>query len=94
MLEPDMTATQTRETDLYAPIKRFLEEQNYVVKGEIGNVDVVGCRADEPPVLIELKTAFSLTLFHQAIDRLALSDTVYIAVPLSLIHISEPTRPY
>ena len=76
-----MTATQTRETDLYAPIKRFLEEQNYVVKGEIGNVDVVGCRADEPPVLIELKTAFSLTLFHQAIDRLALSDTVYIAVP-------------
>lgn len=67
------------ETDLYAPIKQFLQAQGYVVKGEIGAVDVVGCRGDEPPVLIELKTSFSLSLFHQAIDRLAVSDLVYIA---------------
>ncbi len=76
-----MTATQTRETDLYAPIKQFLVGQGYEVKGEVGNVDVVACRADEPPVLIELKTAFSLTLFHQAIERMSVSDAVYIAVP-------------
>lgn len=76
-----MTATPARETDLYEPIKRLLEGQGYEVKGEIGKVDVVGCRGDEVPVLVELKTAFSLSLFHQAIDRLALSEIVYIAVP-------------
>ena len=74
-------STQTRETDLYMPIKRFLEQQGYEVKGEIGAVDVVACRGDGAPVLIELKTAFSLALFHQAVDRLTLSDAVYIAVP-------------
>jgi hypothetical protein len=33
-------------------------------------------------VIVELKLAFSLTLFHQGIDRLTLSDQVYLAVPL------------
>jgi hypothetical protein len=70
-----------RETDLYEPIKKFLQGQGYVVKGEIGAVDVVGCRGDEAPVLVELKTAFSLSLFHQAMERLAVSDLIYIAVP-------------
>lgn len=51
------------------------------MKGEIGAVDVVGCRGDEPPFLVELKTSFSLSLFHQAIDRLVVSDFVYIATP-------------
>lgn len=76
-----MASTPARETDLYEPIKRFLETQGYDVKGEIGKVDVVGCRGDDPPVLVELKTSFSLSLFHQAIDRLVVSDVVYIAVP-------------
>lgn len=76
-----MATIPARETDLYDPIKRFLEGQGYEVKGEIGKVDVVACRGDETPVLIELKTAFSLSLFHQAIDRLSVSEIVYIAVP-------------
>ncbi|MEL6414815.1 MAG: DUF2161 family putative PD-(D/E)XK-type phosphodiesterase [Pseudomonadota bacterium] len=70
-----------RETDLYEPVKRFLEGQGYAVKGEIGAVDVVACRGDETPVLVELKTTFSLSLFHQAIERLAVSELIYIAVP-------------
>ena len=74
-------SSKPRETELYAPIKRYLENQDYEVKGEVGKVDGVACRSGEAPVLIELKTAFSLTLFHQAIDRLTLSDSVYIAVP-------------
>ena len=57
------------------------QHKTYVVKGEIGAVDVVGCRGDEAPVLVELKTSFSLSLFHQAIDRLAVSDLIYIAAP-------------
>ncbi len=69
------------ETELYAPIKSFLEGQGYTVKGEIGSVDVMAVRGEEPPVLIEMKTAFSLALFHQGIARQSMSDTVYIAVP-------------
>lgn len=71
-----------RETDLYQPIKRFLEQQGYEVKAEIGAADVVGIRGDEPPLIIETKTGFSLSLFHQGIERQAITDLVYIAVPL------------
>ena len=71
-----------RETDLYEPIKRFLERQGYEVKAEIGAADVVGVRGDEPPLIVETKTAFSLSLFHQGTERQALTERVYIAVPI------------
>jgi hypothetical protein len=70
-----------RETDLYLPVKRFLEAQGYGVKGEIRECDVVGVRADEPPVIVELKTSFSLQLVLQGIDRQAITDGVYLAFP-------------
>ncbi|MEL6287429.1 MAG: DUF2161 family putative PD-(D/E)XK-type phosphodiesterase [Planctomycetota bacterium] len=76
-----MTGKPIRETDLYPPVKALLEAQGYEVKGEVGKADVVACRGDAPPIVVELKTGFSLTLFHQAIDRLALTDVVYVAVP-------------
>ncbi|NRB33353.1 MAG: hypothetical protein HRU31_01160 [Rhodobacteraceae bacterium] len=69
------------ETDLYPPIKQFLQAQGYEVKGEIGAVDVMACRGDEEPVIVELKTGFSLALFHQAIARQSVTDAVYVAVP-------------
>lgn len=68
-----------KETDLYPPVKAHLEAQGYAVKGEIGPADVVGMRGDDM-VVVELKKGFSLTLFHQAIARLALCDCVYVAV--------------
>lgn len=68
------------ESDLYAPVKALLEAQGYVVKGEVRGCDVVGVRGDEPPVVVELKRVFSLGLVLQGVDRLALSDTVYLAV--------------
>ena len=74
-------AVMEREQDLYAPVKALLEAQGYEVKGEVGAADVVAIRGGEAPVVVELKLRFSLSLFHQAITRLALSDTVYIAVP-------------
>jgi hypothetical protein len=40
----------------------------------------VGTRGDEPPVIVELKLAFSLALVLQGVDRLALTDRVYLAV--------------
>ena len=33
------------------------------------------------PIIIELKTGFTLSLFHQAINRQSMTDQVYIAVP-------------
>lgn len=69
-----------KETGLYAPVKKLLEEQGYEVKSEIGAADVFALRGGEPPVVVELKTGFTLSLFHQAIERLAISDTVYVAV--------------
>lgn len=70
-----------RETDLYPPVKAFLEALGYTVKAEIGPADVMAVKDGGDPVFVELKTAFSLTLFHQAIARQALSDAVYVAVP-------------
>lgn len=69
-----------RETDLYGPVKTFLEGQGYVVKSEVGAADVVALRGGEPPVIVELKLGFSLTLVHQCIARLSVTDDVYMAV--------------
>jgi hypothetical protein len=67
------------EVELYGPIKRYLEKQGYTVKGEIGACDIVAVRGDEPPVVVELKQQLNFILILQAVDRLAISGTVYIA---------------
>jgi len=69
------------EAALYGPVKRFLECLGYEVKGEVRGCDVVARRGDEPPVIVELKLRFTLALVLQGVDRLALSERVYIAVP-------------
>src|SRR5207247_10293779 len=69
-----------RESDLYPAVKAFLEGQGYDVKGEIRDCDIVAARGDEPPVIVELKLAFNLALVLQGVDRLALTDRVYLAV--------------
>jgi len=70
-----------KESDFYPPIKAYLQRQGYEVKGEVGAADVVARRSDEDPVIVELKLGFSLALFHQGIDRLAITDHVYLAIP-------------
>ncbi|WP_227267569.1 DUF2161 domain-containing phosphodiesterase [Roseobacter weihaiensis] len=72
--------TAPKEVDLYAPVKALLQGQGYVVKSEVGPADVVARRGAEPPVIVELKLVLSLTLFHQAVARLAVTEDVYIAV--------------
>ena len=67
------------EADLYLPVKRFLEAQGYAVKGEVCDCDIVAVRGEEAPVIVELKTAFSLALLMQGVDRQAMSDAVYLA---------------
>lgn len=73
-------ATAPLESDLYPAVKAFLEAQGYDVKAEVRGCDVVAIRGEEPPVIVELKLAFSLTLVLQGVDRLALTDRVYLAV--------------
>ncbi len=79
--DPDQPENIMRETELYAPVKAFLESQTYEVKAEVASADVVACRTGEDPVIVELKTTFSLALIHQGIERQKITDAVYIAVP-------------
>ncbi len=73
------------ETSLYLPVKSFLEEAGYTVKGEIGGCDIVGLSEGEPPVVVicELKLSFNLELILQAVDRAAVADEVWIAARVS-----------
>ncbi len=73
--------TGIRETELYQPVKHFLEALGYEVKAEIGPADVMAYRDGVDPVIVELKTAFSLKLLRQAVKRQAITDTVYVALP-------------
>jgi hypothetical protein len=61
-------------------VKALLEGQGYVVKGEVRGCDVVAVRGSEPPVIVELKRAFGLSLVLQGVDRLAISERVYLAI--------------
>jgi len=70
-----------RETALYMPVKEFLERRGYEVKGEVRGCDLVARRGDEPLVIVELKLRLSLALVLQGVDRLALTERVYLAVP-------------
>jgi hypothetical protein len=69
-----------KETDLYAPVKRLLESQGYTVKAEVKSCDVIAVRGDEPPIIVELKNGLTLQLIYQAIDRLSITEHVYIAI--------------
>ena len=70
-----------KESDLYLPLKRFLESQNYEVKGEVGDCDAMAVRGREDPVVVELKLSFNLDVVFQAVDRLLLTPKVYIGIP-------------
>ncbi|AKG34029.1 DUF2161 family putative PD-(D/E)XK-type phosphodiesterase [Paenibacillus durus] len=69
------------ETELYAPLKNFFEQQGYEIKGEVRSCDLVGVRGDEePPLIVEMKKTFNLSLLLQGVERLKLSPAVYLAV--------------
>lgn len=73
--------SKASETQLYAPVKRFLTALGYEVKAEVGDADVVAVKPGEDPLIVELKTGFSLTLLQQAVARQSVTDQVYVAVP-------------
>ena len=69
-----------KETDLYPAVKRLLEIQGYMVKAEVKSCDVMAVRGDEPQIIVELKNGLTLQLIYQAIDRLSITEHVYIAI--------------
>lgn len=71
-----------RESDLYQPVKCYLEAQGYEVKSEIGPCDVMARRGLEPPLVVELKTSFSLALVLQAVARQTVVEHVYLGVAI------------
>src|SRR5262249_49945460 len=73
------------ETELYLPVKRFLEKLGFTVKGEVGGCDLVALSGDDPPIVVigELKQAFNLELILQAVDRAPAADEVWLAAKLS-----------
>ena len=73
------------ESDLYPPIKAFLENLGFAVKGEVNGCDLLGVRDGEPPILVvcELKLSFNLELVLQGVDRAAACDEVWLAARLS-----------
>ncbi|MEO1349587.1 MAG: DUF2161 family putative PD-(D/E)XK-type phosphodiesterase [Cyanobacteria bacterium J06635_15] len=81
-----------KESDLYLPLKRFLESQNYAVKGEVQDCDVLAVRGDETPVVVELKRSLNLDVVLQAVERLALTPTVYIGIPKQCKVLSKRRR--
>lgn len=70
------------ESDLYIPVKDFLELQGYEVKGEVKGCDVVALRGNEELVVVELKLSFNLELIMQAVERLAVTSKVYVGIPV------------
>ena len=69
-----------KETDLYPHVKKLLESQGFEVKAEVKSCDVMAVRGDESPVIVELKNGLTLQLIYQAIDRLSITEHVYIAI--------------
>ncbi|MCC8190171.1 MAG: DUF2161 family putative PD-(D/E)XK-type phosphodiesterase [Planctomycetes bacterium] len=69
-----------RETDLYPPVKAWLEANGYTVRGEVKDCDVAACR-DGELVLIEMKRAITLDLILQVVRRQEADAAVYAAVP-------------
>jgi hypothetical protein len=73
-------ATNMLETELFTPVKHYLESHGYAVNAEVKDCDVVATRDDEL-IVVELKTSANMQLLIQATARLKITDSVYVAVP-------------
>lgn len=69
-----------RETDLFPPLKDWLERNGYTVHAEVGHCDIAAGKNGEL-VLIEMKRSITLDLLLQAVRRQRAKAGVYVAVP-------------
>lgn len=71
---------QVRESDLYAPVKAYLQEYGFAVQAEVKDCDLVASK-DEHLLIVELKKSINLTLLVQATTRQAITTNIYVAIP-------------
>ncbi|MDP8204727.1 MAG: DUF2161 family putative PD-(D/E)XK-type phosphodiesterase [Candidatus Tenebribacter mawsonii] len=71
-----------KESDLFEPVKNYLETSGYKVRAEVRNCDITATKGDEL-IIVELKLSANLQLFIQATDRQYITDSVYVAIPKS-----------
>lgn len=69
-----------KETDLYEPIRNFLENQGFRVQAEVRHCDIAAVK-DGQTLIVELKKNFCLKLVYQALERQSLTDQVFVAIP-------------
>ena len=69
-----------KETDLYEPIRAFLEEEGYQVQAEVKDCDIAAVKGGQL-IIVELKKAFNLKLVYQGLERQSLADQVFVAIP-------------
>jgi hypothetical protein len=68
-----------RESDLYAPVKAYLQALGWEVKAEVEDCDAAAVK-DGKLLAAELKLTLNLDVVLQAVGRQRFSDVVYIAV--------------
>ncbi len=81
-----------RETDLFTPLKTYLEGQGYSVHSEVKNCDIVAKKGTEL-IIVELKKQFSVALLAQAVKRKEVCDSVYVALPVPEGRARPPNLP-
>ena len=67
------------ETELYEPIRSFLEAEGYEVQAEVKHCDIAA-QKEEQLIIVELKKAFNLKLVYQALERQSLTEYVFVAI--------------
>jgi hypothetical protein len=69
-----------RETELYLPVKQYLEKLGFAVRSEVRYCDLTAMK-DDHLLIVELKTSFNLELVLQGVERKRICDDVYLAIP-------------
>lgn len=69
-----------RESELYPPVRAYLENLGYQVTGEVLGCDLTAQQGEEL-LVVELKTGFTLKLIYQALDRQRITPYVLVAIP-------------
>ena len=69
-----------KETSLYEGVRKYFEEQGFLVRAEVKDIDVCALK-DELVIGVELKKYLTVDLLVQGALRQKLCDLVYIAVP-------------
>jgi hypothetical protein len=69
-----------KESDLYPPLHDYLVANGYTVRSEVVGCDIAATKGDDL-VLIEIKRNFTTSLLAQAVRRLNITPSVYVAIP-------------